>query len=355
MSKEFYKIRNKADALEIDIDGDIGPSWGWFDEGGDNTKEHVKALLKDIANSAASQIVVNINSVGGDVNHGISIHDLLAGHKAKVITIVHGMTASAATIIAQAGDTRKMSANALYLIHPASTIAWGNCNAMEEALTSLKKVDETLANIYAKRTGKSAEEITDLMNRFDGNGEWLTADEALDLGLIDEIIEPMKAVAHVNAKDLARLGLPQIPSNKLSDMTPDKKTVFAWFKEFTAKIIGKEDPENPPAEPPADPTAEDPKPDPPPAADPAPPAEPPAPEASREVVIRDMEEVRTVLDDLTNQIAERDTRIQNLTDEVARLKGTPTVTDPKEDPALDKAGITTNKEAHDANAKALRG
>lgn len=344
-----FKVTNASpDTLEIDIEGTIGG--GWFEDG--PTKEAVKKQLKDIAQSRASHIIVNINSYGGDVNHGISIHDLLAEHKARVTTIIHGHTASAATIISQAGDVRKMSNNALFLVHKVSTIALGNTNDIEIALSDLKKCDETIASVYAKRTGKSLDEISEIMNRFEGRGEWLTASEAKELGFVDEVFEPMKAVASVDPEDFKKLGLPEIPHNKIN-MNADKNTVFAWFKEFTAKITGKKEPENTPTEPattdPVEPQNTEP-------ATPAP-AEP----AVNEVVIKDMEEVRTVLDDLTNQVSERDQKIADLTgkittleNDLARLKAGPTATKEKEDPFLEKSNLKTNEESAIKNAEQLK-
>ncbi len=333
---DHFKITNSSpDTLEIDIEGTIGG--GWFEDG--PTKEAVKKQLKDIAQSRASHIIVNINSYGGDVNHGISIHDLLAEHKAKVTTVIHGHTASAATIISQAGDVRKMSDNALFLVHKASTWAGGNSNDIEIALSDLKKCDETIAGIYAKRTGKTVDEINEVMNRFDGRGEWLTASEAKELGFIDEVFEPMKAVASVDLEDFKKIGLPELPKNKLN-MNAEKSTVFAWFKEFTAKITGKKEPEI------TEPVN----------------TEPPSTEpVINEVVIRDMEEVRQVLDDLTNQVSERDQKITDLTNkittlenDIARLKAGPTATKEKEDPFLEKSNLKTNEENASKNAEQLK-
>ena len=346
MGKPLFKITNKsADTIEIDIEGPIGGyvvDWEEWSVKSGPTKEKVKALVKEIANSAASHIIVNINSYGGDVNHGISIHDILAEHKAKVTTIVHGHTASAATIIAQAGDTRKMSANALYLIHPASTVAWGNLEDFKAAMSDLEKVDNTISSIYAKRTGKSQDEIMEVMNRFDGRGEWLTAQEALDLGLIDEIFEPMKAAASADPELLNKFGLPALPTNKIDNMKADKKTVFAWFEEFLAKI-GKpaaEAPEETEQPEEGDPGAEE-------------KVEETPEEQPQAVVISDMEEVRQVLDDLTSQNADLTTRLQAAEDEVARLKGLPTATKDKDDPVLDNP-TKTNADANEANARSLR-
>lgn len=362
MPKELFRIKNKsADTLEIDIEGTIGDDGFdfWTGETTTNgTKEAVKKLVKDVANSAASHIIVNINSYGGDINHGISIHDILAEHKAKVTTVIHGHTASAATIISQAGNTRKMSANSLFLIHPASTIAWGNRSDIAAAMSDLEKVDQTIRDIYAKRTGKTAAEIEEVMNRFDGRGEWLTAQEAMEYGFIDEVFEPMKAVASVENKILSRYGLPGLPENKLSEMKADKKTVFAWFKEFTAKLT-RETSEEPEPETTETATAE------PETAEPET-GEPTTPEDggvtdTREIRLMDIQEVTDVLADLTTQFENAEARIHELAnelaasqDEVARLKGTATLTKPKEDPGIDKSNLKSNEDAHEVNAAALK-
>jgi len=220
MQYQGLKFQNKADkTIEIDVEGYIG--WDPWDspENQANTKEKMKAELKKLAQLDAETIVVNINSYGGDVNHGISIHDLLAEHKAHIITKVNGMTASAATIIAIAGDERKMSDNALFLVHNASTIGWGDKNDLKTAQEDLKKIDDRIANIYAKATGKDKQEMLDLMNEEKGRGKWLTANEALQKGFITEIYEPLQAAAYFSNDILKRYGLPPSPENKPDDLS----------------------------------------------------------------------------------------------------------------------------------------
>lgn len=358
MARDFFSIKNKsADTLEIDIEGTIGSDgmdWWTGETATNGTKEAVKKLIKDVANSAASQIIVNINSYGGDVNHGISIHDMLAEHKAKVTTVIHGHTASAATVISQAGNTRKMSANSLFLIHPASTFAIGNRGDIQAALSDLEKVDQTIAGIYAKRTGKPETEIREIMGRFDGRGEWLTAQEALELGFIDEVFEPMKAVASVEAGALSRFGLPELPTNKINEMKADKKTVFAWFKEFTDKLTGAKQPQAT-AEPETPEGAELE------GGEPTPDGEGATTDTVAEIRIADMAEVTEVLADITSQfeaaearIAELSNQLQAAQDENARLRGTATQTKAKEDPSIDKSNLKTNEDAHNENAENLK-
>jgi ATP-dependent Clp endopeptidase proteolytic subunit ClpP len=212
----------KAKTVTMEIDGYIGfDFWKTWDnpEAKQNTKERVKQELKDIASIKAEKIIVNINSYGGDINHGISIHDLLAENKATVETRVTGMTASAATVVGQSASPgqRKMSDNALYLIHKASTGVWGNANEVESILDDLKKIDSRIVRLYSKRSGKAESEIMDLMEEGNHQGKWLSAEEALEHGLIDEIFEPTQAAAsfinHITPELLHKNSLPPVPEN----------------------------------------------------------------------------------------------------------------------------------------------
>ena len=245
---DWSTITAKADkVVEIDIDGNIGFDW-WSEGSEQNTKERMKAELKAIDEIKASKIIVNINSYGGDVNHGISIHDLLKANKAEVETRVTGMTASAATVIAQAGDVRTMSDNALYLVHNASSGVWGNKNALKAVINDLDKVDGRLANLYAKRSGKDAEHFQNLMEESNGEGVWLTADEALDNGLIDSKFEPVAMAANRNFNH-KKYGYPSFESkfqnlnnSKMENETTEKVEVSVLDKILAAITPKKQEP-----------------------------------------------------------------------------------------------------------------
>lgn len=208
-----YKEKEKNIA-ELTIDGIIGEDMFAMDEG--NTKEQMRAQLKEIDSIRADKIVVNISSLGGDVDHGLAIHDLLASNSAEVETNVIGMTASAATIIAQAGDVRKMSDNALYLVHRAWTMAMGNTNDFEAMAKDLAKLDDRISNIYAKRSNKDKEEFLALMNESNGDGIWISAEEAQEFGLIDVVSEPMKAAA-MDMSVFNKYGLPKPPQAEVEE------------------------------------------------------------------------------------------------------------------------------------------
>jgi hypothetical protein len=156
------------------------------------------------------------------------MYDLLAEHPARITTIVHGHTASAATIIAQAGDVRKMSSTGLYLIHQAHTVAAGTADDLEAGKKTLDTINDQMSEIYARRSGKSKKQMRAIMDRNNGLGEWLTADEAYNLGLIDEITEPMAAAASVIpiGLDYSAYHLPEIPIiNKKQE-----QSMFDWLK-----------------------------------------------------------------------------------------------------------------------------
>ena len=224
------EIDNSAGVATIDIEGQIGvPNYGESDKVA--TYEAFKAKVGEVIKSNPRKVVVNIRSTGGDVNDALLIYDALKEVK-NVETICYGYTASAATIIAQAAaqGKRKMSANGLYLIHQASTSVDGNANELDAKADLLKKTDERIAAIYANASGRPAEDFTALMAENNGNGKWLSAEEALGYGLIDEIIN---AATITNIYNPEEYGLPALPKNHTT--MAEKNTAFdrflIWFEE----------------------------------------------------------------------------------------------------------------------------
>lgn len=186
-------ITNNGTTATIDIDGTIGvPEWLQFDNPEErvSTYEHFSAKLAEIANLSAAKIEVNIRSLGGSVDDALKIYDALITNRAIVSTHCYGYVASAATIIAQAGNKgrRYISDNALYLVHQSSTYAEGNTADLDEARQLLEATNERIANIYAKSgdKGLTAEDYLNLMAENNGNGRWLNADEVIAFGLADK-------------------------------------------------------------------------------------------------------------------------------------------------------------------------
>ena len=181
--KSEIQIDNNAGVCQIDIEGTIGVPEEWqFDrpEARVATYEKFRDAVRRIAEIDASEVVVNIRSTGGDVNDALLIHDALTALSAHITTRCYGYTASAATIIAQAASPgcREISANALYLIHTAVCATEGNAAELNGKLDLLRQTDARIAAVYAARSGRPAAEFETLMAENNGNGRWLSPEEA---------------------------------------------------------------------------------------------------------------------------------------------------------------------------------
>jgi ATP-dependent Clp endopeptidase proteolytic subunit ClpP len=143
-------------------------------------------LAADLDGISAPEIRVEINSPGGDVWDGIAIYNALRAHPAKVTTRVDGIAASIASVIAQAGDHRVMLGGSQMMIHNAWGLCVGDHADHEKMAEILAHEDELIAGIYAQRSGRTKDEFKSLMDA----ETWLTAEDAVELGLADEVIEP---------------------------------------------------------------------------------------------------------------------------------------------------------------------
>lgn len=158
-----------------------------------SSKDDVVAstFVSDLAKyPEAEQIHVYINSPGGEVFAANSIRQQLVNHQAKVFVHVDGIAASAATVIAAAGDVVSMARSGLLMIHNPLTTVTGNAKDMEKTIGVLNKVRSTIVSVYKAKTKLPEDKIVEIMDA----ETWLDADEALKLGFIDEIIEDTKPV-----------------------------------------------------------------------------------------------------------------------------------------------------------------
>lgn len=207
--KSDIQIRNSADVCYIDIEGTIGVPEQWQFASPDDrvaTYEKFRDAVARIAALDAPQVVVNIRSTGGDVNDALLIYDALAALDAEVTTRCYGYVASAATLIAQAASEgrREISAGALYLVHAAACAAEGNAAELEARAELLRKTDERLAALYARRSGRPQEEFAQRMAENNGNGRWLAPEEAVAAGLADKVVEAAEQPASSLARNIAR-------------------------------------------------------------------------------------------------------------------------------------------------------
>ena len=177
MSKPFeIRAAGQRGTTEILIYGDIGDSW---------SDESVQAadFVRDLQQIQANILNVRINSYGGAVSDGIAIYNALRRHPATVNISVDGVAVSIASLIAMAGDTITMAENSLMMIHAPWGAAAGNSKDMREMAAMLDKFADAMTSAYAGRLG------TDTTKQWlsDGEDHWLTASEAHEYGLIDEI------------------------------------------------------------------------------------------------------------------------------------------------------------------------
>ncbi len=166
--------------------------------GGGFTAKRLAGALRSIG---AKPVTVEINSPGGDMFEGLAIYNLLREHPSEVNVRVMGFAASAASIIAMAGDTITMSAGSMMMIHKAWGVVIGNDDDFADAAEVFGKFNASMAEIYAARTGKDVKAILKMLAgpNTSSDGTWMTASEAVAEGFADETTADPEAKA-VNDK-----------------------------------------------------------------------------------------------------------------------------------------------------------
>ena len=163
--------------------------------------DRIIVLSEDVNDTSASLVVAQllylegqdpdkdislyINSPGGDIFAGFSLYNILNRHPAAKNVHIDGLAASAASVVAMAGDTIKMPENATLMIHNAWTYASGGAEDLRRTADELDRINDQIADIYAARTGKEKDEISALMTA----ETWMSGAEALNMGFVDELIE----------------------------------------------------------------------------------------------------------------------------------------------------------------------
>lgn len=175
------------------IDNDDQWIYDWFEVEATSPKKVI-----DLINQAKNNedLEVEINSGGGSVFAGSEIYTALKSYSGKVITKVVGLAASAASVVAMAGDIVLITPTGQLMIHNASGGFGGDYRDMEKGVEILKNVNTTIANAYRLKTGLSNEELLEMMNK----ETWLTPQQALEKKFVDEIMftNDVKLVASFN-------------------------------------------------------------------------------------------------------------------------------------------------------------
>lgn len=154
----------------------------------------VKNVIAELTDEN-EELKVIINSHGGDVQAGQEIYSILKDIKNHVTIEVQSIAASAASMIAMAGDTVKMSPVALLMIHNASTCTSGDYRDMQHTAEVLQTVNTAIMQAYIAKTGKTEDELREMMDK----ETWLTANQCLEAGFADEIIKDEKPSIITNA------------------------------------------------------------------------------------------------------------------------------------------------------------
>jgi ATP-dependent protease ClpP protease subunit len=183
--------------VKVNIKGVIIPNdyqdvYDWF--GIDATSPN--KVHSQLADANGQDLEVEINSGGGSVFDGSEIYTSLKDYQGNVTVKIVGIAASAASVIAMAGDKIMMSPTAQMMIHNASGKNEGDYRDMSHMADVLKNTNQTVANAYRIKTGKSDAELLSMMD----DETWLTPQQALENGFIDEIMfdqQPIKVVASV--------------------------------------------------------------------------------------------------------------------------------------------------------------
>lgn len=161
----------------LELHGTIAEE-SWFDD--DVTPQ----LFKDELNAGSGDITVWINSPGGDCVAAAQIYNMLTQYKGNVTVKIDGIAASAASVIAMAGNIVLMSPVSMMMIHNPTTFAFGDHAEMQKAIDMLAEVKESIINAYVIKTGLTRAKLSHLMDA----ETWMDANKAVELGFADDII-----------------------------------------------------------------------------------------------------------------------------------------------------------------------
>lgn len=206
-----------ATVATIRMYGPIDSWGGWW---GISTKDVGQVL--DALPASVEQIVLRINSPGGECFEAVAILNMLRAHKAKVLAVVDGLAASAASVIAAGCDETVMSPGTQMMIHKPSVLTWGNAEDLRKDASVLDSIETSLIDIYTGKAG--AKDWAQLL----ADETWLTASETVALGLADrEAVIP-------DAGEAATFGDEDITIVVLPDEEADDASAHIPLREWAA-------------------------------------------------------------------------------------------------------------------------
>jgi ATP-dependent Clp endopeptidase proteolytic subunit ClpP len=189
---DWYRIEASSsdDAAEVIIYDAIG--WPFNDAG-----EFVRA----VSAIDARQLIVRINSPGGDVFDAMAIYNALRSHKSRVITRIESLAASAASFVVLAGKEVQAYPNAMIMIHEPWVVAAGNQHDLRDIADVLEKINTNMVDVYAQNSNIGKREMRDLLRA----ETWFTASEAKERGFVDTILDGKGAKAEFDLSVFSRV------------------------------------------------------------------------------------------------------------------------------------------------------
>lgn len=174
---KFWNWVKNEEGRTLYFDGYIAQD-SWFDD--EITPKQFKAELT----ATDGDISVWLNSPGGDVFAASQIYNMLKEYKGKVTVKIDGIAASAASVIAMAGDEILMSPVAMMMIHNPSTVIFGEASDLQSGIDMLSEVKESIINAYEQKTGIQRSKISKMMDA----ETWFSAKKAVELGFADKVL-----------------------------------------------------------------------------------------------------------------------------------------------------------------------
>lgn len=232
MKKGKYFTMAKVDGqkAKIDIYGDIvSESYRWGDE--ETSAVSFRNALKALGD--VSELEIHVNSGGGDVFEGVAIANMIKQHPAETSVYIDGLAASIATVIATAADNVYMPENSMFMIHNAWSIFMGNHSDMRKFADTLEHINNTTVkqSYIDKNPAIDVEALSAMMD----NETWLSASEALALGLIDEVLQPVQVAASITKEQMERFN--NVP--KALSAVDEKQPVASIDKEYLDNVLAK--------------------------------------------------------------------------------------------------------------------
>lgn len=160
------------------VDNDTAAVYDWLGHDCVSPKK-----VEDVINNADDDVELDVASNGGDVFAASEIYTMLKNFNGKVVVNIQGLAASAASVIAMAGDQVNMSPTAQMMIHKAWTVTMGNSDDLEHDSKMMDSTDQSIVNAYEAKTGLDRNEILKMM----GDETWMTAQQAVDKGFADAV------------------------------------------------------------------------------------------------------------------------------------------------------------------------